>query len=132
MIDADIRSFLLAQPAVAALVSTRVEKSKAAQGTPFPRIVLTQVGQESLGHLTGPGNHGAGTWQIDCQARTAGEVVELAQAVFDALEGHIGTMGARHAAVEMVNVVDDYDPDEGADSGTYRILQDYRIVWEAQ
>lgn len=131
MIDANIRTFLLAQPAVAALVGDRIEKSKAAQATPFPRIVLTQVGQESQGHLTGRGSHGAGTWQIDCQARTGVEAVEVAEAVFDAMEGYIGTMGSLQVAVEMANVVDGYDPDDGADSGTYRILQDYRIVWEA-
>lgn len=130
MIDADMIAFLLSRPAIASLVGNRIEKLKAAQGTPFPRIVLTQVGQESLGHLTGRGHHGAGTWQIDCQARSAAAAVELAAAVAAALDGYIGTLGSRQAAVELVNVVDDYDPDDGADSGTYRIIQDYRLIWE--
>jgi hypothetical protein len=90
--EAAVRSRLIGNEAVAAIVGERVdwdEPTEAAQlreGEPaFPRIVLTIVFQRRPQHMTGFTALIDTIVQVDCQARTATEANDLRDAAIAAI-----------------------------------------------
>lgn len=132
MIGADLRTFLIAQQPIAAIVADRVEVGRAGQGTPWPRIVLSQVSRENYGSLGGAGDVDGPRWQIDCQAKESATAVRLASAVEEAVDGYLGPMGGTaEVAAWVANTFTDYDaPHDGNDAGVHRVLIDVQMLVE--
>lgn len=132
MIGADLRTFLIAQQPIAAIVADRVEVGRAGQGTPWPRIVLSQVSRQNFGSLDGAGDVNGPRWQIDCQAKDSTTAVQLAAAVEDAVDGYLGPMGASaEVSAWVANTFTDYDaPHDGSDAGVHRVLIDVQLLVE--
>jgi hypothetical protein len=112
MIEADLRTYLLAQPAVTALIGARLFPLRLPQGAAFPALTYQRVaGGEDVTHQ-GRSGLGRARMQLDCWAATYGQAIALADAVKDALVGYRGAMGATpFAAGRLANEIDLDEPD---------------------
>lgn len=102
MIDLDLRTYLLTQTAVTAIVSTRVYPVRLPQGTTLPAVTYQRVAGASEFDHEGSAGLGRGRWQFDCWALSYAAMVALAESVRAAL----ATYGAR-----IVNVIDMPEPE---------------------
>lgn len=103
MIEADVVAYLLAQPAVTALVGTRIYPERFPPGVTMPAVTYQRVfGTEGINH-EGPNGLGRARLQLDCWADGYGEAVDLAEAVTDALRVYPG--------MRIVNVMDLPEPE---------------------
>jgi len=111
MIEADVRTFLLAQSAVSALIGTRMYPLRLPQGVTFPALTYQRIsGSEDVTH-SGAGPARAGM-QFDCWGQTQSSVLALASAVRSALSGHRSGMGDSPLVnAFVVNVLDLPEPD---------------------
>lgn len=124
-VEAALRSVLVNDAAVAALVSERVWPQKAKQSTPKRNV---QYGKTAGGRsycLSGETPDREGTWQFDCRAETQEQANELADAVADALSA-VGrtavSVGADVTYFQGCFVIDDYEAIEPPDFGTDNAL----------
>lgn len=87
----ELRTLLLADTALAALVGTRIGWGVNSQGAALPRIVLQLIGDNGQGHVF-EGGDGLyqGRVQINCYGKTYGASAALAQAVKTLLDGYRG------------------------------------------
>lgn len=85
-----LRTLLLGNPAVAALVGSRVDWGMRPQGSLLPAICLTTVSDAPVNHsLDGPGVSQARV-QIDCFGETYKSAKDTARAVRRLLDAHSG------------------------------------------
>lgn len=115
MIEADLRTFLLSQPAISALVGTRFYPLRLPQGVAFPAITYQTVFGTSEFTHDGPAHLGRRRIQIDCWAKGNtgyNQVVALADEIRTAVVGYLGAMGGTpYAAGRLVNVLDIPEPE---------------------
>ena len=103
MIEADLRTYLLAEPAVAGLIADRCYPERLPQNAALPAITFQRVfGTESVTH-DGPSGLGRSRLQFDCWATSYGDVLELAGAAKSALRAYPET--------RIVNVMDAPEPE---------------------
>ena len=120
-LEADMRTYLLAQAGVAALVGTRIRPfGKRLQRDDLPAITYQLVS----GPTTHYSHQGASdyevSYQLDCWAGTADEAIAVAAELQTALDGYRGTWGDhRIGSTFLSTVLDDYE----ADTGLYRRLR---------
>lgn len=110
MIEADIRTYLLDQPAITAIIGTRLYPVELPQGAAFPALTYQRIsGGRSVTH-SGQGPARA-LVQIGCWDETYGDALALAALVGAALSSHRGPMGAsRWVTGEVVNEIDLPEP----------------------
>lgn len=109
---ADLRTFLLADAAVAALVSTRVYPVEIPQKLTLPLIRYVQV--SGLNQHTTPGTSSLSRarWQVDCLAADYASARALADAVMSRMDAYKGVVGSGTAqGVFAANQADDYVPE---------------------
>lgn len=94
--EAALRSILLADAGVAALVGTRVYRNKLPEKVSYPAIRYQLISKPWAEHRTleGPADYVKPRFQIDCWATEPDGELTLAQAVFRALEGYHGMIGS--------------------------------------
>lgn len=115
LIEEAIRSQLLADAAVAALVTDRVYPKKLPQGPTFPAVVYHRVGTGRAMSQAGVDGLAEARFQFDCHARTYAQARELAEKLRLALVDFQGSMGGV-GGVQVDGVfhdseLDDYDDD---------------------
>lgn len=123
-LEAGLHAYLTADPAVAALVVTRVTPSIVPQNSVFPAISYFRVTGQRVRSLDGPAGRGKPLMQIDLWAESYAETKALADAVRRALDGYAGPMGA--VQVDAVSLNNEQDVYEDAPE-LYRVIQDYMI-----
>lgn len=99
-----LRSFLLAAPGIAALVSARVYPIVMPQGTKLTSVVYTKISGQSGYVETGPDGLARTRIQIDAWAVKADDAVTLAGLVKDAIDGYRGVMGSGATEVNVGGV----------------------------
>lgn len=103
MIEADVRTYLLADSAVTALIADRVYPLQLPQSAALPAVTYQRVsGTEGITY-DGPSGLGRSRLQFDCWATTYGSVVEVFSAIKSALRAYPET--------RIVNVIDAPEPD---------------------
>lgn len=109
-----LRSYILGDAAIVALVVDRVYAIKIPQGEPPPSIVITRISGPGDYHLQGPSGLISLRVQVDAWAKTADAAAALANLIKDRIDGYRGAMGtgANIVTVRGVFVADlreDYD-----------------------
>lgn len=112
MIESDLRTFLLAQPAVSALIVDRLYPARLPQGVTLPAVTYQRIaGNSEISH-DGPGDLARARIQIDCWADSYATMVSLAKAIRAALSGYRGPMGGNPATnARVINVLDLPEPE---------------------
>lgn len=125
----DIRTYLLADSGIAALVGTRVRPRQMAQGETMPAIRLNIVSGESDEHLGGESTISHPRVQIDAYGATPTAADELSDLIRIRLRGWRGA--ASNYFIHGVTALTFYQTDEPIDdaSNRYRWIssRDYRI-----
>lgn len=126
-----VRTHLLADAAIAALVGTRVRPDGFAQGETLPAVAMWSVSGESEEHLAGGAGLGHMRLQVDCMAGTRLAANSLAELVRTRLQGARGLMGALWVDGCTVDGGPRYDRDQpldGSDEWRYITSRDYGIA----
>lgn len=107
MIESDLRTFLLAQPAVSALIVDRLYPARLPQGATLPAVTYQRIAGTPVISHDGASDLARARFQFDCWAETYDAMVGLAKAVRVALSGHRGYMGTNPAtAAGVLNQID--------------------------
>lgn len=94
MIETALRSLLIADPDVAALVGARVYLTVLPPAPAYPAITYQVVTGESHYAMEGPADLASPRVQIDCYAETDIGVLQVKGAVMKALSGFSGAVGS--------------------------------------
>ncbi len=128
-IEADLRTFLLADAGVAAIVAARVYSAPAPQDAAMPFVTYQKLTGERVRSLTGPSGLALPSYQIDCWSDdqqlggSYSQAKALAQAVRRALDGYIG----RWSGLDVrISLLDERDSPEDV-ARALHVTQDYRI-----
>jgi len=89
----DLRTFLLADAAIAGLAGARVVWGERAQGSGYPAVVLTRVSGAPYAGVAGVTDLIATRVQADCYALSLAGAAALERAVTARLNGYRGTVG---------------------------------------
>lgn len=112
-LETDLRSKLLADAGVAAIVGTRVDWMERPQTSGLPAVVIQTIAQPRPQHMGGLMTFRQTRVQFDCFALKAKQAVELAEAVIAAiLPASVGTTEFLRGFINDVR-----DLGENTDSG---------------
>lgn len=95
MIEADVRTFILAQPAVTALIDARFYPLRLPQGPTLPAVTYQTIFGTSLVTHQGAADYGRGRLQLDCWADTYASAIAVKEAIRKALIDDPGLEGTR-------------------------------------
>jgi hypothetical protein len=131
-VEAALRTHLLDDASIAALVGTRIYPIRAPQGeTTLPRIVYQRIGNETLISHEGFGGHQTTQIQIKVVASTYAGAKALAKLVEQQAEAFRGTI-----ADTLITGCDPQGqidlPQElaaGADQGPSAVVQEWLVSW---
>jgi hypothetical protein len=137
-----VRDFILADPALALVLGTRVYPLKVPQTAIFPALTLTRVSGESGPPLRGGrASLSRPRYQFDVWTKEGqGSAFEVSQqigellrerlegATVDLLDTSVLPPAWRRFAFELALDRDEFDEGEGATSGFYRYSADY-LIW---
>ena len=118
---ADLVTYLLADVALSALVSTHVHRHRIPADPTFPLIVYRRVSTPEL-HVSA---YVEPRFQFDCWAETDTGADDVAAALRTALEGYHGAMGSTHVHAKVLNRIDDYDEI----AGRWRVILDAHLLY---
>lgn len=99
-----LRSYLLAAPAIAALVGTRVYPLRLPQKATFPAIVLQRISDVRWSHLRGAGSLARPRFQVDCWATTHLAATQLGSLCRARLAGFAGTFTDAESPATVIRV----------------------------
>lgn len=131
-IENDLRSFLLGDGDIAALVSTRIYPEFIPQNRPVPAIVYQRILKETPYHLGGQGTLVAPRIQLSCWADDPDTRATLAELVRNRISGYQGNLGGLSPLGEtegiiIVNELHDHE----SETGRFRALLDVK-VWHQE
>lgn len=106
MLEADVRTFLLAQPTVTALIGTRFYPLRLPQGPTFPAVTYQTIFGTSLVTHQGAADYGRRRLQLDCWAQSYAVAVAIKEAIREALLDDPGLEGTR-----IINDMDVPEPE---------------------
>lgn len=126
-----LRTFLLADTGIAAVVGTRVYPIKIPQGINQASIVYTRISGQGIYHMGGPSGLAMPRYQLDAWAPKADDATTLANLIKDRIDGFRGVMGSGPMAVTVQGVFllderEDYDDTVNL----HRMSRDYAIDFE--
>lgn len=112
MIDADLRSWVLARPEIAGKIGTRCYPMRLPQDAILPALTYqTIAGSESITH-SGGANLGRKRIQFDCWAVRYEDALALADAIRGAFSGVLTPMGGTvSVAGRIINDMDVPEPE---------------------
>lgn len=123
-IESDLRTYLIADTTVAALVATRMYPQFLPQSVTYPAISYSVVSRVSSRDLSGPSGRVRVRISVNCWAETYAEAKSLSEAVRQRLDGFKGNMGSSEAgSVKLDNSFDDYEDAVKI----HRVFQDFII-----
>ena len=125
--EKEFRAILAADPAVTALVGTRIEWGTKAQGSGFPALVLNVISDAEGYHMQGPNNLYEGRVQVDAYGLTYGAAKEVSKAVVAVLHCYRG------GGFRLITHVSTRDGQEGGTNEAerpFRVGMDYTTAWK--
>ena len=121
MMEADLRTLLLADTGVAGATGGRVTWGHRPQGSALPAVVLHRVGGAKGYHINGESGPFQPRVQVNCLGETDLAVTDLFGIVQAALSGYAGTVGNTY----FQGILQDSESQELSDEGA---LTDQRIA----
>lgn len=106
---AALRSVLVDDPAVSALVDERVHHQRIPEESSLPAVVFFRVSTRPENRLHGASTYHWMRWQFGARASTALQAEEVADAVADALDDYAAASGAV-ARIRLQGRTDGWDP----------------------
>ena len=130
-----LRSFLLADPQIAAMVGgQRIFPLRLPQGIREPSIVYARITGLGDHHMQGASGLTRPRYQVDAWAKSADDATRLADLIKARLDGYRGSMTAPGSPPEVVTVQGAFFETEresyDGDVEMYRVSRDYLIWWE--
>lgn len=123
-----LRTFLLADASIVAVVVDRVYALRIPQGVKSSSIVVTRVSGPGDYHMDGPSGLMNARIQIDAWATTADAAATLANLVKDRIDGYRGAMGSGANIITVHGVfVADLREDYDDEAELYRSGRDFFI-----
>lgn len=125
-----LRAYLLSDPAIAGLVSTRIYSSPAPQSVSVPYVVISYQGKLAMNTLSAFSGVITDRWQIDAYGSTADSVQAVAKAIFNKLhlKNHETWSGYKVYSAKFDNENDLSEPlNNGSENMYHRIQQDFLI-----
>jgi hypothetical protein len=127
MIEQGIRTLLISDPTVAALIGVRAYSNFMIQNPTLPAIVITKISGEDRYSTTGSTGPSTGRWQIDCYGNTVAEARELSDAIKNVLSGYKGAAGDETIQGSFLeNEIGSYD----FELKTYRRKMDFIVNYK--
>lgn len=112
-IESAIRQYLIAQPAVNNLIAGRLYPMVLPQPPTLPAATYQRVSRSAVRDLTGVA-YWVSRFQFSCWAERYADAKAVAQAIREALEDYVGTMGTfKILDSTTVNEIDLSQPDTG-------------------
>ncbi len=112
MIEADLRTHLLAQASITALIGARLYPQQLPQGTELPAVTYQRIAGQSLIDHEGAAGIGRARIQLDCWGESYGAAAALADTLRLALSGYRGAMGSNPATnARVINILDVPEPE---------------------
>lgn len=126
------RAYLLADPAIAAIIGVRIFANVIPQEEPRASVVVSTISGRGDHHMEGPTGLVRPRLQIDAWAPDDDVATTLANLVRDRIDGFSGVMGEGDAAITVQGVFLT-DERSGYDDETklYRLGRDYFVNYEA-
>lgn len=125
-----LRTYLLSDAALSALVSDRIYSFTAPQNTIKPYVIIQYISRNTIDNLVDFSGRVIDRWQIDAYAETADEVQSVANAIFEKLhlKHHETWSGYKVDSVKFDNDNSFPEPvDNGSEKVYHRIQQDFFI-----
>lgn len=126
-----IYSKLSGTSAVTALCGTRIYPGTGPESADYPLVITQQIsaGVADTRSLDGPARHFRTLYQIDVMGSTQASVQALAKAIRQALDNVVNaTWGGVSIKASMFD--DQFDGNFEPAPNVYRIIQQYRIVYQ--
>ena len=112
MIEQDLRTYLLAQAPVSALIGTRIFPLRLPQGVTLPAVTYQRISGVPVISHDGASDLARARIQVDCWAASYAAMAGLAMAIRTALSGYRGPMGNNGAtAARVINQIDLSEPE---------------------
>lgn len=126
-LKAHLRSILLADEAVQALVGNRVYSGRAPSGISESFVMLFISGTDFNHHLRGTGQIEKKNLQVDCISKSSDEAERMQKAVIKALNNYKGT--AEGTTIHSLKAVDAMDDHWSEDVGLNRCVTDFKLFY---
>jgi hypothetical protein len=132
-----VRSFILGDAAIAALIGTRFYPIKAPQNATYPLVTMQKIVEVRYPHLRGSGGMSAPRYQIDAWTRESGAAFTAAQTLAEAIRQRIDGVhrvlsgpGSPATAYRVKFAFDDQRDlfESDTSGGYYRTSTDY-VIW---
>ena len=118
----DLRTYLLTQSSLTALVSTRIYSATPPVGFQLPAVVYSRQFTERL-HVN---SWMIPEWSFSCLGASHVQAQSVARALIGALEGFHGEMNGRHVRVSIIN---EYDGNPDPDLGLWPVVVLGRMLY---
>ena len=120
-------NYLLAGTALAALVGTRINWVRSAQGTLSPRVVIYKISGIRDMCFRGPTGYISTRVQVDCISTTYSSAKVTARAVETLISGYSGTTGGvNFQGIFLINERDDFFDSDTPDK-LFRTSLDFNV-----
>jgi hypothetical protein len=134
-VDSDLRAFILADAAVAALIGTRLYPAIMPQDPVLPATTYQWISAIRYPNMDDAGGLSTARVQVDCWSDSKAEALEVFEAIRLALDGYRGAFGSIPVyGAFLESERESYEPatDAGTGSGValYRRSGDYVITYE--
>ena len=129
MMEIDLYEYLRNQESIISIVIDRVFACQLPETATFPCLTIQLAGSHRDETLLNPSGIVTHVYQIDSWAKDHSVTVELAEAVRNALQGYIGTMGDTEICyVSLINEESRTEaPTDASDNWIFRKFQQYKI-----
>lgn len=134
MIITPIRTYLLAQPAIAALLGSRMFPGTRHQDQPYPHATIRVAATSTGTHLKGVIGLSTSIVSIDCFAKEPGEAQSVAWAIFNSgltrQKGVMSGVDIRGVQISSGPYDDEEAPTDGSDKPDYVSSIDFKVDYQ--
>lgn len=131
-IETAIRSALINDADVTALIGTRAYPMFLAQGYTLPAISYQRITGNRPREMADKTGRVNARFQVDCWAETYSGTSDLAGKVIAALDNHRGTLGTGDAAMDNVGTIETISERDDFNQGVevYRVILEFLIPYK--
>jgi hypothetical protein len=133
MMPTDLRNYVLADPAIADVIGSRMFPTIIPQGTTFPCIGYMQASAVRLNALDGPTKLAQWRMSFTVLSETYQEAKDLGDAIRKRLDGARGTFGTtKFGQIKLDMEIDGFAQEAGSEAsspGLHRLIQDYLVTF---
>ena len=126
----DLRTFLLVDQDITALVDGRVHQAKMPEQSRYPAVWFARAGRNEPLDLDGTGGLTQHRFDLECLSTDLAQAEDLADATWSYLHGHRGTFGTRSVqGVFLSDQDEDYIPRGAAGDDGIHAVAIAAVIW---